>query len=113
MALIEKETLLKGLWDVVLIGVSGTVCVAGSYFVVTRAVAKATAQTGTPASSTEAPINPVNLADPHQPPLRAWAREVKAVEKPPAKGLANRKKKAKKKRRKRKGARAKKQKPVV
>ena len=40
MALIEKETLLKGLWDVVLIVLSGTVCVVGSGFVVNRALAR-------------------------------------------------------------------------
>lgn len=40
MALIEKETLLKGLWDVVLIVLSGTVCVVGSGFAVNRALAR-------------------------------------------------------------------------
>lgn len=38
MALIEKETLLKGLWEVVLIVLSGTVCVVGASFVVNRAL---------------------------------------------------------------------------
>jgi hypothetical protein len=109
MALIEKETLLKGLWDVVLIGVSGTVCVAGSYFVVTHALAKAAAQMGPVA--TGAPLTPVNLADPHQPPDSAGHEE--AVEKPSGEGHGESKKKAKKKRRKRKGARAKRGKSVV
>jgi hypothetical protein len=46
MALIEKETLLKGLWDVVLIVLSGTVCVVGSGFAVNRALARVGAPGG-------------------------------------------------------------------
>jgi flagellar FliL protein len=99
MALIEKETLLKGLWDVVLIGVSGTVCVAGSYFVVTHALAKAAAQMGPVA--TGAPLTPVNLADPHQPPDSAGHEE--AVEKPSGEGHGESKKEGKEKKKKKKG----------
>jgi flagellar FliL protein len=100
MALIEKETLLKGLWDVVLIGVSGTVCVAGSYFAVTRAVAKAAAQMGPAAVG--APLAPVSTADPHQPPASAGHEEM--VEKPSGEGHGESKKEGKEKKKKKKGA---------
>ncbi len=56
MALIEKETLLKGLWDVVLIVLSGTVCVVGSGFAVNRALARVGAPGGIPAPG--APVVP-------------------------------------------------------
>lgn len=49
MALIEKETLLKGLWDVVLIVLSGTVCVVGAGFAVNRALARVGAPPAAPA----------------------------------------------------------------
>ncbi|MBP9127853.1 MAG: flagellar basal body-associated FliL family protein [Elusimicrobia bacterium] len=100
MALIEKETLLKGLWDVVLIGVSGTVCVVGSYFVVTRAVAKAAAQIG-PAGSA-APLTPVNFADPHQPQPPAGHDEMALN--PSGEGHGESKKEGKEKKKKKKAA---------
>jgi flagellar FliL protein len=46
MALIDKETLLKGLWDVALITISGTVCVVGSGFAVNHALSRAGTQLG-------------------------------------------------------------------
>ena len=65
MALIEKETLLKGLWDVVLIAVSGTVCVLGSGFVVNRALARVMA----PVPPATAPVVPGAPPVPGVPPV--------------------------------------------
>jgi flagellar basal body-associated protein FliL len=48
MALIEKETLLKGLWDVVLIVLSGTVCVVGASYAVNRALSHMPGPAGGP-----------------------------------------------------------------
>lgn len=39
MGLLSKEAIFKGLWDVVLLGVSGTVCVAGSRLAFEKALA--------------------------------------------------------------------------
>jgi flagellar basal body-associated protein FliL len=66
MALIEKETLLKGLWDVVLIVLSGTVCVVGSGFAVNRALARVSAPLGAPHA---APAGPGVPPVPGVPPL--------------------------------------------
>lgn len=51
MALIEKETLLKGLWDVVLIVLSGTVCVVGASFAVNRALSHMPIPSGAPGTA--------------------------------------------------------------
>lgn len=58
MALIEKETLLKGLWDVVLIVASGAVCVVGSGFAVNRALARVGVQLAAPPVVPGAPVVP-------------------------------------------------------
>jgi flagellar FliL protein len=59
MALIDKETILKGLWDVVLISAAGAVCVFGSRLAVDHALASASAHLA--AQPTSFPVGPQGL----------------------------------------------------
>jgi flagellar basal body-associated protein FliL len=59
MALIDKGTILKGLWDVVLISAAGAVCVFGSRLAVDHALASASEHFA--AQPTAFPVGPQGL----------------------------------------------------
>ncbi|MBL8022921.1 MAG: flagellar basal body-associated FliL family protein [Elusimicrobia bacterium] len=60
MALIDKATILKGVWDVVLLSAAGAVCVFGSRLAVDHALAEASAQLAAQPSAYS--VGPLGLA---------------------------------------------------
>jgi flagellar FliL protein len=103
MALIEKETLLKGLWEVVLVVLSGAVCVVGASFAVNRALSHMPVPPGVPGTAvpgipgvTPVPVfppvpgEPVSV-DPNHSPTEEVAKEPEHAE--PTKEKKKKKKK--------------------